>query len=61
LSILLDACESYMLTGDVATQIILNVAIAVKDWKVLATKLGIANSEMERFGSTFNDRIKDFV
>ncbi|MEG2470778.1 MAG: HipA domain-containing protein [Bacteroidales bacterium] len=61
LSILLDACESYMLTRDVATQIILEVATAVKNWKVVAIKLGIPNSEMERFGSTFNSRIKDFV
>ncbi|MEG0891447.1 MAG: HipA domain-containing protein [Bacteroidales bacterium] len=61
LSILLDACESYMLTRDIATQIILEVATAVKNWKVVAIKLGIPNSEMERFGSTFNSRIKDFV
>lgn len=58
LTILLDACEAYMLTRDAAAQIISGVVIAVKDWKVLATKLGIANSEMELFGSIFNDRMK---
>lgn len=61
LSILLDACESYMLTRDVATQIISEVATVVKDWKILATKLGIPSSEMERFGGTFKVRIKDFI
>lgn len=61
LSILLDACESYMLPLDVATGIISEVAIVVKDWKILATKLSIANSETERFGSTFNSRLKEYL
>lgn len=50
-----------MLTREVAAQIISEVATAVKDWRVLATKLGVANSEMEMFGAIFNDRIKDFI
>ena len=61
LAILLDACEDYMLPQDVATKIITEVTIAVKDWKALATKLGIANSEMELFESTFSNRIKEYI
>lgn len=61
LKTLLDACEEYMLTRIVATQIISEVVTAVKDWKVLATKLGIANREMDLFGNTFNERIKDYI
>ncbi|MEG0602332.1 MAG: HipA domain-containing protein, partial [Mucinivorans sp.] len=61
LSVLLDAGESYMLPHEVACGIISEVATAVKNWKVVAIKLGIPKSEMERFGSTFNSRIKDFI
>lgn len=61
LAILSDACEAYMLPQDVATKIISEVVIAVKDWKALATKLGIANSEMELFGNTFNSRMKEYI
>ena len=61
LAILLDACEDYMLPQDVATKIITEVVTAVRDWKILATKLGIANSEMELFGSTFSYRIKEYI
>ncbi len=61
LTILLDAYEDYMLTRNVATKIITEVVTAVRDWKILATKLGIANSEMELFGSTFSYRIKEYI
>lgn len=61
LSILLDASESYMLTREVATKIISEVVAAVKDWRVLATKLSIATSEMTLFGAGFNDRIKEYL
>lgn len=50
-----------MLTRDTATKIISEVATAVKGGKILATKLGIANSEMERFRSTFKDRIQEYI
>ena len=50
-----------MLPQDVATKIITEVVTAVRDWKILATKLGIANSEMELFGSTFSYRIKEYI
>ena len=61
LTILLDACEDYMLPWDVASKIISEVVIAIRDWKILATKLGITNSEMELFGSTISNRIKEHI
>ncbi len=61
LAILSDACEDYMLPQDVATKIISEVVAAVKGWKALATKLGIANSEMDLFGNTFESRIKEYI
>lgn len=61
LAILSDACEDYMLPQDVATKIISEVVAVVKGWKALATKLGIANSEMDLFGNTFESRIKEYI
>ena len=61
LAILSDACEDYMLPQDVATKIISEVVATVKDWKTLATKLGIVNSEMELFGNIFYRRIKEYI
>ncbi len=61
LAILSDVCEDYMLPQDVATKIISEVVAAVKGWKALATKLGIANSEMDLFGNTFESRIKEYI
>ena len=61
LAILSDACEDYMLPQAVATKIISEVVAAVKDWKASATKLGIANSEMELFGNIFYSRIKEYI
>ena len=60
LKILLNSCEDYMLPRDVALNIIHEVATAVKDWKALATKLGIVKSEMKLFESTFNSRIEGY-
>jgi serine/threonine-protein kinase HipA len=61
LAILSGACEDYMLPQDVATNIISEVVAAVKDWKALTTKLGIANNETKLFGNTFNSRIKEYI
>ena len=61
LTILLEACEDYMLNREVALQIISEVAKAVSGWKALATKLGIANREMELFGKMFEERIKEYI
>ena len=57
LNILLDACEEYMLSRKVAELIISEVIEVVKNWRVLATKLGISKREMEMFSSVFNSRI----
>lgn len=61
LEILSDACEDYMLSPEVATKIISEVAIAVKNWKAWATTLGISISEMEMFGNVFDNRIKEYI
>lgn len=53
LSILLDSCEEYMLTTDVAKKIIDDVVEAVKDWKSIANRLGIAKREMSIFEKVF--------
>ena len=59
LSILLKACESYMIKKEVANQIISEVTTAIKEWKIMATKLGIANREMNLFSAIFDNRIKE--
>ena len=59
LNILLDACEEYMLSRKVAELIISEVIEVVKNWRVLATKLGISKREMEMFSSVFNSRIQN--
>jgi serine/threonine-protein kinase HipA len=56
LSILLDSCDEYMLTPEVATAIINEVVEAVKDWRVLANRLGIAKREMSLFEDVFDSR-----
>ena len=58
LSILLNSCEEYMLTPEVAKSIINEVVTAVKDWRVLANRLGIAKREMTLFEGVFDNRIK---
>ena len=56
LSILLSSCEEYMLTPEVAKGIIIEVVTAVKDWRVLANRLGIAKREMSLFEGVFENR-----
>jgi serine/threonine-protein kinase HipA len=41
------ACESYLLTKDVATTITAEVQAAVNTWKPLAVQLGMNKQEME--------------
>lgn len=60
LSILLNACEDYMITPTTAQNIITEVVAAVKEWKRLATRLGISKREMDIFGRTFEE-IKIFL
>jgi serine/threonine-protein kinase HipA len=45
-----------MLTPEVATGIINEVVEAVKDWRVLANRLGIAKREMSLFEDVFDSR-----
>ena len=51
---LLVSCEEYMLQKHIAQQIISEVLNAVKEWRALVTKLGIAKSDQERFSSVFD-------
>ena len=53
LSILLDSCNEYMLTHEVAKGIINEVVAAVKDWRTLANRLGIAKQEINLFEGVF--------
>ena len=57
LSILLNSCEEYMLTPEVAKSIINEVVTAVKNWRVLANRLGIAQREMTLFEGVFDSRV----
>ena len=57
LSILLNSCEEYMLTLEVAKGIINEVVEAVKDWRILANRLGIAKREMSLFEGVLDNRI----
>ena len=50
LNLLLDASEDYMLTRNVAEQIVHEVVAAVAEWRAIATKLGMANREIRLFG-----------
>ena len=54
LLILLNSCEEYMLSTEVAQNIIAEVVEAVKSWCTLATKLGISKKEMNQFESVFD-------
>ena len=54
---LLNSCEKYMLQKQSAQQIISEVLNAVKEWRSLATRLGIAKSEQERFAAVFERQI----
>ncbi len=53
LQILLDAAEDYMLSKGAAQQIINEVIAAVKNWRKIATHLGIAKHEIENFAHVF--------
>ena len=46
---LLVSCEEYMLQKHIS-----EVLNAVKEWRALVTKLGIAKSDQERFSSVFD-------
>jgi len=54
LNILLDACEEYMIDKSTADNIICEVVKAVGDWKIVANRLQISQSEMNLFGARLN-------
>ena len=54
LSVLLDSCEEYMLTSEVAQCIINEVVGAVLEWRTLANRLGIPKREMSLFEGIFS-------
>lgn len=57
LSVLLDACEYYMLNRKTAGQIVSEVVEAVKGWRGLAIRLGIPKNEMDIFGGQLLSRV----
>ena len=61
LSILLDACEDYMLNRKIAEKIISEVIEVVKGWREMATRLGISKREMELFVGVLDVRWKECV
>lgn len=60
LTILLDACEDYMLSKDMATKIISEVVDTMKGWRQLAMRLQISKREIDLFAHRF-DRYSSFV
>ena len=56
LSILLDACEDYMLNRNTAEKIISEVIDVVKGWRELATRLGIPKREVDMFAGVLDKR-----
>lgn len=58
LRILLDAHEEYLINRQTAEKIIYEVTKAVKDWRVLATRLGIAKREADMFAGVLDERYK---
>ena len=53
LSVLLAACEEYMLTRATAERIVAEVTAAVRDWQKVAQRIGIAKREQDMFSARF--------
>lgn len=58
LGILLNSHEVYMLNRRTAEAIVHDVVQAVKDWRKLAARLGIAKHEMDIFALVLDERCK---
>ena len=54
LRVLLDSSEEYMIGKEEAVRIIDEVKAGVKQWKSIATRLGIAKREMDVFEQVYN-------
>ncbi len=57
LSILLDACEEYMLNRNTAEKIVSEVVEAVKGWRELAVRSGLSKREMDIFSAVLDGRV----
>jgi serine/threonine-protein kinase HipA len=57
LSVLVNSCDEYMLTHQVAKNIINEVVDAIKDWRIIANKIGISKREISLFENVFEGRI----
>jgi serine/threonine-protein kinase HipA len=57
LSVLVNSCDEYMLTAQVAKNIINEVVEAIKDWRIIANKIGISKREISLFENVFDSRI----
>jgi len=57
LSILLDACDDYMLNRKTAEKIVLEVLETVKEWRGLAVRQGISKREMDMFSGVLDGRV----
>jgi len=53
LHVLLDSSEEYMIGKDEAMRIINEVKSGVKQWRSIATRLGVAKREMDVFEQVF--------
>jgi len=59
LNVLLDTCEDYMLNRKAAKKIISEVIGTIKEWRELATRLGISKRGMDMFAGVLNKRCKE--
>ena len=57
LSVLVNSCDEYMLTAQVAKNIINELVEAIKDWRIIANKIGISKREISLFENVFEGRI----
>ena len=57
LSVLVNSCDEYMLTAQIAKNIINEVVDAIKDWRIIANKIGISKREISLFENVFEGRI----
>ena len=56
LSVLLDACEDYMLNRKTAEKIVSEVVEAVKEWREIAIRQGVSKREMDMFSGVLDKR-----
>ena len=56
LSVLLDACEDYMLNRKTAEKIVSEVVEAVKEWREIAIRQGVSKRELDMFSGVLDKR-----